>query len=198
MRPFVTSLLCLLAGAVAVIVGYGATWVVATTPVFAGTSHGQMTTELALSGRDLAPLGSAAGWVALAGVAGLLATRSWGRRVVGAIVALAGGVAGTVALTFALTGHAFVEATLTARGLSAPSSVAGTAWWVVGAIGGLVVLAAGAAALVRGPSWPGLSGRYERNHAAAEASVDRPVGGIAAWDAIDRGEDPTDPRSPAG
>ena len=200
MREYVASLATLLVGAVLVLVGYGATWAVATVPVFTGSTEGAPVSEVVLTGRDLAPIGSAAGWVALAGLAGLLATRTWGRRVIGAVIALACGTAGATALAFALTGASFIEATLQARSIGdvQASTVSTTTWWLVAMIGGLIAAVAGSLAIVRGPSWPRLSGRYERSASGGGADPDAPVSGIQAWDALDRGEDPTDPYPRSG
>ena len=208
MREYLAALGALVAGAILMLVGYAATWAVATVPVFSGDASGGPVGEVALSGRDLAPIGFAAGWVALAGAAGLLATRTWGRRVIGAVVALGAATAGATALAFALSGSAFIEAALSARSITGveASAVATTAWWVAALAGALLAAVAGLLALLRGPSWPRLSGRYERASGGASAgggTVDSQgpagaVGGIAAWDALDRGEDPTDPAPRTG
>ena len=63
-----------------------------------------------------------------------------------------------------------------------PSSVR----WLAGA-GGLVLAAGGVVALVAGSGWPGLAARYERDPAAPTAAT----GPTSAWDAIERGDDPT-------
>lgn len=199
MREYVATLGALLLGGVVLLVSYAATWAVVTVPVFSGEAGPE--NEVMLSGRDIAPIGNAAGWIALAGLAGLLATRTWGRRAVGAVVAVAGGAAGATALAYGLAGDTatssmpgFLEAALSARSLAdvAPTSVSTTAWWLVAIGGALAVMVAGLLALVRGPAWPRLSGRYERS-APAPQPADGEVRGIAAWDALDRGEDPTDP-----
>ncbi|MGE7467635.1 Trp biosynthesis-associated membrane protein [Brevundimonas sp. NPDC003935] len=51
--------------------------------------------------------------------------------------------------------------------------------------------AGGIVAIVRGGRWAGMSARYDRGAGKARAEVkdDR-----ALWDALDRGDDPTDPR----
>ncbi len=208
MREYLGSLGALVAGAVLMLVGYAATWAIATVPVFAGDAVGGPASAVALSGRELTPIGFAAGWVALAGAAGLLATRTWGRRVIGAVVALAAATAGATALAFPLTGSAFIEAALDARSITGveASAVTTTAWWIAALIGALLGAVAGVLALLRGPTWPRLSGRYERasggqsggGGAGDPQDPAGAVGGIAAWDALDRGEDPTDPAPRAG
>jgi len=72
------------------------------------------------------------GWLALAAIAGVVATRTWGRRIVGTVLI----VASVVAL---LTGGA------------APVSAA--------AVGCLLT---GLAIVVLGPTWPTMGARYER------------------------------------
>jgi hypothetical protein len=108
---------------------------------------------------------SALALVGLAGAGALVATRGLGRRVVGVLLALAG---------LALTGAGLI-------GLGH----AQTAWPVLCAAGGLLVIAGGLATVARGHRWPGMGTRYER------AARTRREGPRDAWDALDRGEDPT-------
>lgn len=190
-RGFVVTVLAV--ASVLVIVAYGATWVTATVPMLAGaTSPQDPVATVDLSGSELVPLGRAMGWVGLAAVAALLATRRWGRRVTGFIVALAGGVAGATALSFALTDAVsggpgtFVAAALDARAAGQPIAWQASPWWIAAVAGGMGMLACGVVALVVGPSWPALSSRYSRS-----ASQDHPLSSASAWDALDRGEDPT-------
>lgn len=178
-------------GAVGVLLTYGAVWAVVQAPVFGGADS--PTTPIDLTGRDLAPLGSAAGWVALAGLAGILATRGIGRRIVGGIVAIAGGAAATTALTVGLSGADAVILAVRARTGVAPSAeaIALTPWWLPAMLAGLVVLIAGGLTLVRGPRWSTLSSRYERGGAASGQARGEGSDAAATWDALDRGEDPT-------
>lgn len=192
-RRFAGVLLVLAAASLGVLVSYGATWVVALIPVFAGSAdQAAPAREIALSGRDLAPLGAAMGWVGLAAIAALLATRTWGRRVTGAVVLLAGGAAGVTGVAFGLTevatggGGTFVAAALGEESAAGATSVSISAWWVLAILSGLAMLACGLLALLEGPAWPRLGARYSRPDAAASAPS-----AAAAWDALDRGEDPT-------
>lgn len=180
MRHFMGTLVVLLIGSLAVLAAYGATWAVATVPIFTGTEvDAGPGRQLPLSGRDIAPLGAAMGWVGLAAIAALLATRTWGRRVVGVIVFVAGASAGVMALTFG-----FTEVAL---GLDTePLDVTVSAWWVLAAVAGLAMAASGIVAVVYGASWPRLGARYSRSVAG-----EQPVTAAATWDALDRGEDPT-------
>jgi len=189
-KTYVNLLIAVAVGALLILVSYSATWAVVTASVFEGDSS--VTSEVALSGRELAPLPAAMGWVALAAIAGIVATARWGRRVVGGILVLAGGIAGVTALTYALTDVAsggagtFVVAALDSRGLGAPLTVTGSAWWILAIVGGLVTMAAGMMCAVAGHRLPALSRRYERN-----ADTSATPGSVAMWDALDRGEDPT-------
>lgn len=202
-RRFGLVLVVLGLGSLGLLVSFGATWVVAFVPVFAGSdAAGGPGREVALAGRDLAPLGAAMGWVGLAAIAALLATRTWGRRITGAIVLLAGGVAGVIGLAFGLTeaasggGGAFVAAVLGDEAAEAATSVSVSAWWALAALCGLALLACGLLAVLDGPAWPRLGARYSRADAHAGAPS-----AAAAWDALDRGEDPTvvdEPRDPGG
>ena len=189
-RAYVIGLLALAVGAVLILLSYGATWVVVDTPVFSG--EGSPTTTVELTGRDLVPWAAAMGWVALAGVGGVLATSGWGRRVVGALLLLAGAGAGVSALAFAFSllasggALAFVDAALAARGQGAAVSASASAWWIGAGAGGLVTMAVGLVLLISGSRLPTLSRRYERAEDSRSAA-----GPIALWDALDRGEDPT-------
>lgn len=192
-RRFAGVVVSLLAASVGVLVAYGATWVMAVVPIFAGgDAAGGPGRAVTLTGRELAPLGAAVGWVGLAAIAALLATRTWGRRVTGAVVVLAGGAAGVTGIAFALTdvasggAGAFVSAALGEEAASQATEVSITAWWVVAVLAGLLMLACGLLALAEGPAWPRLGARYSRPDAAVTTAS-----AASAWDALDRGEDPT-------
>ena len=192
MREYAGALLAAVLGGVAILVSFAGTWTVAAVPVFQGQPT--PTTDIALSGADLAPLGSAAGWVVLAGVGGLIATRRLGRRIVGAVIALAATAAGTAGVIAALTYSALAGPAAADRGVGTGDEtvVAGLApWWMLALVGALAALAAGLLALARGPSWPGLGRRYERRGPAPAAAPAAQVSAADAWDALDRGEDPT-------
>jgi uncharacterized membrane protein (TIGR02234 family) len=76
-----------------------------------------------------------------------------------------------------------------------------SAWPVVAIVAGVLGVAAGVLAVLRGRGWPAMGRRYERAGAPEpvtaarrpETDEDRAQ---AAWKALDRGEDPTDPASP--
>jgi len=178
-RELTAVVLASLAGAGLVLVATRQTWVSAVierpAPFPAGRAES--------TGAELRAWVPALAWTALAGAGALLATRGVLRRLVGGLLVLAGAGAAVGALTAA-----------------APTM----GWPVVAAAGGLVVGLAGAVAAVRGGRWPAMGARYERRRpaagsgapAAGEAPPVTPPGRAESperfWEALDRGEDPTD------
>ncbi|MDQ6874050.1 MAG: Trp biosynthesis-associated membrane protein [Actinomycetota bacterium] len=119
----------------------------------------------AVTGNQLLPPAHALALVALAGVVALLAARRRPRTAVGAALLLAG-----VVIAGSAAGR---------LGDSTPG------WPILTMAGGLLVAGAGALTMARGRAWPALGARYD-------APVDpRPPAESDAWDALDRGEDPT-------
>ena len=141
----------------------------------------------------------AAAYAGLAGTLALLATRSWGRVVVGALVAVAGGYAAVRcglqlherAATFVLDDLSRRGGCPAGTGPCGPSDLhrlAAPVWGrLLGLLGGLLLLGAGGLAVVRGRRWGGLGASYD----APGAPPPPPVTEKAVWDALDRGDDPT-------
>ncbi|RKR87139.1 putative membrane protein (TIGR02234 family) [Micromonospora pisi] len=140
------------------------------------------------TGGDLLPWLPALALVGLAAAGALLATRGTGRRLVGGLMVLVGlGVAAGGA-----NGLAGLEGDQTK-----------VVWAVLCGLGGLLVVAAGLVTAARGHTWPAMGARYDRprpgtpgpGHAPAGTAVEggRVEAGrtVAAWEALDRGEDPT-------
>ncbi|MFI7223654.1 Trp biosynthesis-associated membrane protein [Nonomuraea angiospora] len=149
------------------------------------------------TGGELSPVLTPVALAALAGVVAVLATKGVGRRVVGALVALCG--AGAAAGTWTALGGDTVTGWLREQNVlrgaaDLPWEVA-PLWPAVTAAGAVLVIAGGIVAIVRGGRWAGMSARYDRGadggagKARAEVKDDR-----ALWDALDRGDDPTDSR----
>jgi uncharacterized membrane protein (TIGR02234 family) len=140
-----------------------------------------------LGGSTLAPAVGALGLVGLAAAVALVATRRRGRTVVGVLLALTGlGIvllAGRIALDplAAVRGAAQVTA-LAPSGDVHVGTLHRTAGPWVASVGGLLVAITGVLVALRGGAWPGMGGRYQ-------SRAERPVD---AWDAIERGQDPTD------
>lgn len=130
------------------------------------------------SGDALSPAGRAAGWVGLAAVAAIPATRGWARRGIGAVVAILG-AASAAGLWFG----------------SGPVMPAGIdpVWPAAAAAGAVVLFLAGTVVLVRGPRWPAMGARYDRHD--GRRAVPRDDDPTALWNALSSGVDPTDDRS---
>jgi uncharacterized membrane protein (TIGR02234 family) len=165
----------LLVGAALVLVAAGQAWVtyrLAAMEPFPSERLSQTGAQLASSVRTLALL-------ALAAVAAVVATRGVARVVIGAVVALAGmsmirsvtrvllDPGGVLAIIAPLEGEASVRA--------AP---------YVALLGAVLIVMAGLLVVVRGRTWGSMSSRYD-----APAQKQREP---SMWDALDRGEDPTD------
>ncbi|MEO8888850.1 MAG: Trp biosynthesis-associated membrane protein [Jatrophihabitantaceae bacterium] len=155
---------------------------------------------LHLNGRTVDAAPTAVALVALAGVIAVIATRGLMRRVIGAVIALAGlillwrSVSGLTAVG-AARAESLVQERHVEVGASVPHVSVTPAWAVLSAVcGGLVVLA-GLLVARRGHHWGAMSAKYDspstrpttdddvaRAQARAEASM---------WSALDRGDDPT-------
>lgn len=107
-------------------------------------------------------------WLSVAVVLGIVATRGWGRVIAAAILFLAGLAAVGVGISLLVTDSASTS--------------------VVGLSGGLLLAAVSAWAMVRGRGWPAMGQRYDRSSGPTTTTTSR----RAAWDALDRGQDPTD------
>jgi hypothetical protein len=126
----------------------------------------------ARTGADLLPWLPALAFVALAGAGALLATRGLLRVAVGVLLILAGA---------GLAGGATTRLTAGASPL----------WCLTTTLGGVLVGAAGTLTVLHGRTWPGMAARYERPAPASSGSSKRPVSKADLWDALDRGDDPT-------
>lgn len=132
------------------------------------------------TGADLRPFLPALGWLALAGAGVLLAVRGPARRLLGLLLAGVGaGTAGAAA--------------------GAAGGVTTGLWPALATVGGAAVAAAGLAAVLRSGRWPALGARYERTGGRGGGGSGRPdrTGPESWWEALDRGEDPTDEPPPS-
>jgi uncharacterized membrane protein (TIGR02234 family) len=190
-REMTTAVLLALLGGGLVLAVAGRTWAEGTALV-----HGSHL-AVEVTGNTVNKATTAFALLGIAGGLAVLATRAFGRMVVGALVVLAGvgvvgfaidGASDTGAIDAAAAGKAAVEGV---RAVDVTHAV----WPWFAAVGGVAIVLAGLLVLVRGRRWPGMSNRYEaptgkgRTHPAAPRRAG--VGNAELWNALDRGEDPT-------
>ncbi|WP_225447841.1 TIGR02234 family membrane protein [Streptacidiphilus sp. P02-A3a] len=200
-RSLALMLLFAVLGASLALLAAGRTW-----------SRGQVGFQQAVlhvsaSGSQTTGLPSALALVGLASAVAVFAVRGFGRRLLGALLALAGAGAVAVCLTAATSGAALNRRASAAVGLSSATAdhVVHTAWPWAGAVGGVLLLLAGVLVITRGRDWPGMSSRYDapaRRRVVGPGAVATagPAGRRPAreqtpadvWQALDRGEDPTE------
>jgi uncharacterized membrane protein (TIGR02234 family) len=190
-RELAIALAALVAGGTMCLVFAGQVWGEAV------VDDGLSTTTEQATGRDLLPSAPAVGLLALAAVVAIPATRHVGRLAVGLVLALAGlaTAIGSVRLARDLSSHVISWAS---QGGEAAESVHGATAHPAAALltgaGGLLVAGVGVAVLGRGPTWPGMGRRFDRDGGAGgEPQTDAPrsVSSRDTWDALDRGDDPT-------
>jgi uncharacterized membrane protein (TIGR02234 family) len=156
---------------------------------------------VAVLGSDAAPLVPAAGLVLLAAAVALLAVRGPGRVVVGLLMALAGGTLGWSGLRILVGGLTSAAVALPGLGGTGDTGVVvhvARAWPVLALLAGVLGVAAGVATVLRGRGWPGMGRRYERDAGAVLPPRTDEDRAQAAWQALDRGEDPTGTPEVAG
>jgi uncharacterized membrane protein (TIGR02234 family) len=154
---------------------------------------------LGLSGRTLDAAPTALALVALAGVVAVIAVKGASRRIVGALVALAGaGIVWRCVAALPAVGTSRARELVRAKHPQVdgvPHVVTHSLWGVLAALAGVLVLAAGLLIAVRGGSWAGLSSRYDRS--APDPDQARARADASLWAALESGEDPTahDPKA---
>ena len=146
----------------------------------------------AAKGSESAPLALALALVALAAWGVVLVVRARSRRFVSALGALAS--AGMIAATVVAFAGAQDDAirALDERGVTGDVLTASlTGWYWATLVGGVLALAAFAAALRLAPGWPAMGTRYDApaTRAAQEEAV--PASEQDMWRALDDGRDPT-------
>ena len=195
------ALISLAAAALIVIAAFALPWASVTVPLVLGLSA--TGTEVTFTGREIYPLAAVLPWLGLAAVGGVFATRGWARVIVGLVVLATGLVSAVSAISFALDPRSAVLNQLNPDQLNpdqlnpdqlSPDPLtqwASTPWWVLGLIGALGLVAVGGLIVARGRTWPGLSQRFERSAGTKAGPDAAPISALSAWDALDRGEDPT-------
>jgi uncharacterized membrane protein (TIGR02234 family) len=154
-----------------------------------------------LAGSTHAPLVPAAGLVLLAAAVALLAVRAVGRTAVGVLMAVSG-VALVWTAARALAGGLRDAAAEVPVVVGTPVAEVSPVWPAATVVAGVLGAVAGILVVLRGRRWPGMGSRYERGTATGggapaparpRTEEDRAQ---LAWNALDRGEDPTDPTPP--
>lgn len=165
-REYGWTLSAIVAAGAAAILCVNRAWEYSITTALPGADETAL--EVVTSGAQLVTGSAAAAWAALLCALAVLATRRIGRTLAGAVLIVSGGYLAVQSVRFPST---------------VPGDGEATWWWVPTAIAGVVLLACGVLAIMRGGVWPRLGRRYERGA--------RPVNEESAWDALDAGRDPT-------
>lgn len=151
------------------------------------------------TGSGVLPGLTAVAIVLLAAVVAVAATRRLGRRIVGALVTVCGVAAVALVVPFLTGTPASVLADVRATGTSVETGHGVPAsyppWLAL--VGALIAIVVGVAIAVRGPSWSKMGSKYETPAAAdtpagtAPGESSESVNHRDAWNALDRGIDPT-------
>ncbi|MFD7895944.1 TIGR02234 family membrane protein [Streptomyces sp. NPDC059743] len=190
------------AGAAVALIASGQTWAEGTAAVGGGSI------PLDADGRDVTGVPAALAVVGLAALVAVFAVRRAGRLLVSALLALSGAGAALAAFLGASDSSALDELAARTTGDTAATvdALSHTAWPYVTTAGGVLILLAGALAVLYGSQWPAMSGRYERSgptssggsgagaasgRGARRTPVVDPDRPEDLWKALDRGEDPT-------
>jgi uncharacterized membrane protein (TIGR02234 family) len=185
-RAYVVALLTGVVGGGLVAVAAAKPWATATVG-----GQGLPAQPVSVDGADAVPLVAALGLVLLAGAVSLAATRNQGRRLAGLLLVVAAVVVAWQTLTAgpAIT-DALREQTVGSAGSAALPDANGTAWRWLTLVGAGLSLAAGLAAVSKGPDWPAMGSRYDAPTSARSNNPDVRED-VDVWRAIDEGEDPT-------
>ncbi|KJK59657.1 TIGR02234 family membrane protein [Saccharothrix sp. ST-888] len=187
-RSLGLMLLLTAVGAVLVLTAVGRTW---------AEGHLPAKMEVSVTGSAISGLPGGLTLAVMAAAVAVFAVRGLGRIVVGVLAALAGaGVALAAALgasdTSALDAEAARKLALVSAQAELPSH---TAWPWVAVAGGVLLALAGLLTVRSGRDWPAMGARYEAPAGRSQAGRKqaKPAGTPAElWQALDRGEDPTD------
>ena len=167
------------AGGLVVLLAAGQQW-------GSATVTGAARQHVTVSGRQVSAALSALALALLALAVAIVAARAWLRRAVATIGAFVAGIEVVVAIR----AGGDVTAALAARAFGVDVRLLPTrtaAWWLLAAAGGIVAAIAFCAVAIAGGRWAGMGARYDAPQSAARQKDPA----VAAWEALDRGDDPT-------
>jgi uncharacterized membrane protein (TIGR02234 family) len=178
------------------------------------SAHPLPAQDFSVTGQEVVPLASALALAALACLAAVIATRGVLRRVAGALLALlgAGAVAAAATGVRASTVLAAARASASSGALGGSTTsgtspgnashaivitgaaghavMAGAPWRAIAVIGAVAIIGAGLATVARGPRWPVMSARFERDgQQPSRASVRTDP--ATMWESLSQDIDPT-------
>jgi hypothetical protein len=140
------------------------------------STFGAAESVVEISGSSVLPAAAAMPVLLIAGIAAVIGSRGWGRRLSGVVIGFAALVIVVSAILALFVDGLSSFAPADARAVTTDSLAP-----VLTVAGGLVALVGGVLVAWRGPLWPGLGRSYERR-------TNKPRD---AWEALDRGIDPT-------
>jgi uncharacterized membrane protein (TIGR02234 family) len=200
---FIAALVLLVVGAGLALIFSTRTWQTFTTV----RSRPLADDVLHVTGRTIDAAPTALALIALAGVAAVIATRGWLRRIVGWVLAL-DGIAMIVRSVAALKPVDAEQArqivmekhpSVTFDLAAAPTVQVHPVWGIATCVCGGLIVVAGILIEWRGGTWGGMSSRYSRpdTHPASPADPEQAKAAeakanLSMWNALERGDDPTE------
>ncbi len=140
------------------------------------STFGAAESVVEISGSSVLPAAAAMPVLLIAGIAAVIGSRGWGRRLSGVVIGFAALVIVVSAILALFVDGLSSFAPADARAVATDSLAP-----VLTVAGGVVAFVGGVLIAWRGPLWPGLGRSYERQ-------TNKPRD---AWEALDRGIDPT-------
>jgi uncharacterized membrane protein (TIGR02234 family) len=141
-------------------------------------------TDVTLTGRNAAAAAVPLALVSAAGLIAVVLVRSWARRLLAILIAAAGIGVLIAAVQVIADPRRVARNSSKVRSAGAFVSAHLGAPAYLCALGALLIIAGAIVGVLRAGAWPGPTPRYERARARAARPAD-------AWEALDRGEDPT-------
>jgi len=181
-RAYALSLLTLGLGGLGLMVAFSNTWLLVTSPLLGGGTQAAQAIGVQVtpvSGSALSPAGGVMGLLTLVLGGAVILSRGTFRRVAGVLCVVTSLIGAGTAATFAFAGG--VPDWLAAD-IGTIIGYERTSWWLLALAAGLIAAAGGVLVAVRGGQFAAFSNRYERSAAHPRS----------AWEALDRGIDPTD------